>query len=106
SLQGSYGCLHEARAGLRDRKSAWLEHMARQEKLGQGERIGEVGGLRLRGRLGLGQEGRQTQEPVVPGLAGRARDGPPGSRRDIDQIRIRSRGRAAFEIEPEAELGK
>src|SRR5258708_9190770 len=47
-------------------------------------------------------KGRQPQELVPPGQPGRARDRAPAFGRDIDQLRGRAGGGAAFEIEPES----
>ena len=63
------------RALVGERQPARLQHVARQEKAGEREAVGEIALAGLDG--GVAQESRQPQHLVGPRLAGFARDRPP-----------------------------
>ena len=78
--------------------------MALEKKAGQRKGIGEVGGGG--GLVVLAQEARKPHQLVAIRLAGGARDGAAGARRDIDEIGRRAGGGAGGQIEAEAKLGE
>jgi hypothetical protein len=60
----------------------------------------------LRVPLVVAQEGGQPQQPVAPGLAGRARHRAAGFWRDVDEVVGLAGGGAVGEVEPKAKLGE
>ncbi len=86
---------------------ARLQHVAEQEQPGQAKTVLQVlVRPAVRPALAFAQEGRQPQQPVAVGLAGRPRHRAAGLWRDVDQVRGRAGGGAVFQIEAEAEFGQ
>ncbi len=93
----------EARARVRQGKTARREGVAIEKEPGQRERIGEIG---VGCRLTLTQEAGEPQEFFPVFFACRARDRTARARRHVDEIIGRAGRGAGRKIKAEAELGE
>jgi hypothetical protein len=93
----------QPRAGDRQRPRAVAEHVALEEMAGEVEALGDF--LPRRASAGTDECGqRQQLAGIRLGLGGA--DRAPRPRANRDQIVVGAADRAAFEVEPEAQLGE